>query len=101
MAISWDLTGHFFNEDFQIDTTVSGAVKKAIKVGASKAERSYGMAGYDPELAFSLLYKQSSFTTLPVEGDNITVASVVYTVKSVEKDSRNITVKYGMVAENG
>jgi len=59
------------------------------------------MAGYDPELAFSLLYKQSSFVTLPVEGDNITVASVVYTVKSVEKDSRNLTVKYGMVAENG
>jgi hypothetical protein len=101
MAISWDLTGHFFNEDFQIDTTVGGVVIKAIKIGPSKAERSYGMAGYDPELAFSLLYKQSSFTTLPAEGDNITVASVVYTVKSIEKDSRDLTIKFGMVAENG
>jgi len=94
MAISWDLTNHFFNDSFgQTDVTVSGVVKKGIKFELKSAEAAT-MAGMNPNVSFYVLFRQSDFTTLPAEGDEHTIGGTVYRVEGeVKKDSRDVTIK--------
>lgn len=94
MAISWDLTSHFFNDSFgTVDVTVSGVVKKGIKYEFS-AGQTPEMAGMNAGVDFFILFKQSDFTTLPAEGDEHTIGGTVYCIDGkIIKDSKDVTIK--------
>ena len=96
-----DMTGYFFNSDFQIDTIVGGQTKKGIRTGASEIDMEYSDNATNLQVEFSLMYKISDFTVIPVVGTRITVTGTEYQIIRIFKDSRGETFKAVMGSKYG
>lgn len=88
MSINWDLTGFFFNSDFQTTFVHEGTTYNGVLYTNSK-ENEVVFSGERRKNELQLLCKISDVT--PAVDDEVTISGVTYYVTNIKQDSRRVT----------